>query len=586
VAAPGSGKTAVITSRIKALLREGFLPSEIFATTFTREGSEEMAARIGQKTERLIYTFHAWALHFIKKELHSFAFELRPWPMSPLEQARILSGLCRASKKKWKDAANFISLMKRRGVTPEESFKYIEKDDDEVFCSVYARYEQVMYAEGALDFDSMVIETARLLERRADVRERNQYRQVMVDEAQDTDSIQWRIVKAISEAHGNVLAVGDENQGMYSFRGSESNLTEYFLNLFPGATVYPLPVNYRSTKAIVEYCKGIAPIQNETVTQLSTPNDQGVDPVFKLFSHEDEEAKQVLNMCVDPRNTAILARTNRQIAPFERECAERGLKYKLLGKSGFWGQQEVKDLIAIIGACSMPSDNNIKGMLGARSEVTRFLKKGPGGAVDSLIRQQGGSVGHMPLSKLLIQATTGDHRQDDILRDVAHACRAVRQMPTATAAVETMDERFGITRSYDEVDNESKVDNDPRENIKKVKEYALRYRTIGDFYDWIQRLLKAKKYAKDCLTLSTIHQSKGKEWDNVFVVGVNSDVLPHIRGEETEERRIYFVACSRAAKRLQVSANGIASILIRDRVQRVDAADIATVDPWEGWALQ
>lgn len=162
----------------------------------------------------------------------------------------------------------------------------------------------------------------------------------------------------------------------------------------------------------------------------------------------------------------------------------------------------------------------------------------------------------------------------------------MRQQATATAAVEELDERFGLTRSYDEVDNESKVDNDPRENIKKVKDYAMQYRTLADFHEWIQRLLKANKYAKDCLTLSTIHSSKGKEWRNVFVIGVNADVLPHIRGDEQEERRIFFVACSRAALRLQVSASGIASVLIRDRVQRVDTADIAAVDPWAGWALQ
>ena len=167
--------------------------------------------------------------------------------------------------------------MKRRGLSPDKAAQQAEHEKEFLYVQAYRKYDDALRAKGLLDFDSVLIETAKILERRADVAGRWQYEYVQVDEAQDTDAVQWRIVKAIS-GNGNVLAVGDENQGMYSWRGSESNLTDYFCSIFPGAAVLPLPINYRSTQAIVEYCKDIAPLQNETVLNLNHAERAGRGP--------------------------------------------------------------------------------------------------------------------------------------------------------------------------------------------------------------------------------------------------------------------------------------------------------------------
>lgn len=604
MAAPGSGKTAVIVARIKAMMAEGIHPSEILSLTFTKEGAKEMTERAGIKDveEKIFSTFHSWALAFIKTEWKALPFKVKtdwhgnPAPLClPLDAARTMAQICRRIPDiKWKDAASYASLMKRRGISPQMAMQHVENEKEELYAVAYQKYEHSLRDKGVLDFDSVVIETASLLEKRADVRARNQFRFVQVDEAQDTDSVQWRIVKAVSEKHQNALAVGDENQGMYSWRGSESNLTSYFCQQFPSAKVFPLPINYRSTGSIVQYCKEIAPIQNDTVTRLSTPNERGVEPVFRLYPREDEEATAVINGCTDLGNTAILARTNRQLAAFENECGNRNLRYKLLGKSGFWGQHEVKDALAIVGSVAMPTDSNILRMLSSRCEATKFLRKADTRDADGMptalkkFQQYNGS--DVPINKLITRFSCGDSSQDDIVRGIGHIMHGLRSETMTMggkAAMQRVLDKFGVLSSYDEVDDDEKnFDNDPRDNILKLVEYAEKQGGLGKFYEWTLRVQRALRARTNCLTLSTIHQSKGKEWENVYVVGVNDEVLPHIKGEESEEARIYFVACSRAAKRLEVSANGVPSKFIKEKLPKTEPNGAPIVDLWEGFQLR
>lgn len=617
MAAPGSGKTAVIVARICALLSEGVAPEDILSLTFTKEGAKEMTQRAGLKDadykrdghrHKLFTTFHSWALAFIKAEAKALPFKVhtdwhgQPAPLCmPLDAARTIAQICRRiANVEWKDAASYISTMKRRGLSPAAAAMQAENEREEAFVLAYRKYDDALRAKGLLDFDSIVIETANLLERRADVRARWQYEYVQVDEAQDTDAVQWRIVKAISEKHGSALAVGDENQGMYSWRGSESNLTQYFCSIFPNAKVTPLPVNFRSTGSIVDYCKEIAPIQNETVTKLTTGNERGVAPEFRLYVREDEEAKGVVNSITDLGNTAILARTNRQLAAFEDECSQRNLRYKLLGKSGFWGQPEVKDTVACVAAVVIPSDNNVSRMLSSRCDATKFLRKSDTRETSSTITllkefqkyNVDQSTGQPTLlHKLMGRFTCGEPGQDDTVRNLGHLLQSLRAECAAMNGKDAMQrlvDRFGLLSVYDVEDEDAEdkknFDNDPRENIQKLLEYAARYPSLTQFFDYTERSRRASLARTNCLILSTIHQAKGKEWADVFVTGVNEGMLPHQKGDPTEERRIYFVACSRAAKRLVVTASGIPSELIREKLPK--EAPAAIPDLWEGFQLR
>jgi len=596
-AAPGSGKTACIVQRVQALLREGVPTKEILSLTFTNSAAKEMRERadLGEDT-KVFSTFHSWALSFIKREAFALPFKVKtgfhgePAPLLlPLDACRLLAQICRhlPDKVQWKDAQSFISRMKRRGVSPQMAYRAIGNDGEEKFIVAYAKYEVALRDKGVLDFDSIVIETANLLRTREDVRARNQYRFVQVDEAQDTDEVQASAVKYIIEKHGNCVFVGDTNQNMYSWRGAVGNLEAHVKALFPDAVILPLAINYRSTQSIVDYCKEIAPNRNASVTDLTTPNEKGIEPVFRLYAREDEEAKAVILGCQDLGNTAVLARTNRQLGVVENECANRGLRYKLLGKSGYWSQREIKDVVSIIGAVVRPIDANVMGALKARCEMTKFIRKADGhgtkGVPTLLKEMQAREVGKASLYSLLCR-----YRGDgaDAVNNLGHQLRSLRSEVSRLSGadgVKRIIERFGVLSSYDEDDNKDEnVDNDPRDNIMKLVEYAGKKKSVDEFFEWTCKVQRGLRARTDALALGTIHAAKGKEWPTVFVIGVNQDVLPHIKGDLEEECRIYFVACSRAAKRLCVSANGVPSELIRHKLPE---RDNGVIDIWDGFTL-
>ena len=596
-AAPGSGKTACIVQRVQALLREGVPTKEILSLTFTNSAAKEMRERadLGEDT-KVFSTFHSWALSFIKREALALPFKVKtgfhgePAPLLlPLDACRLLAQICRhlPDKVQWKDAQSFISRMKRRGVSPQMAYRAIENDGEEKFIAAYAKYEVALRDKGVLDFDSIVIETANLLRTREDVRARNQYRFVQVDEAQDTDEVQASAVKYIIEKHGNCVFVGDTNQNMYSWRGAVGNLEAHVKALFPDAVILPLAINYRSTQSIVDYCKEIAPNRNASVTDLTTPNEKGIEPVFRLYAREDEEAKAVILGCQDLGNTAVLARTNRQLGVVENECANRGLRYKLLGKSGYWSQREIKDVVSIIGAVVRPIDANVMGALKARCEMTKFIRKADGhgtkGVPTLLKEMQAREVGKASLYSLLCR-----YRGDgaDAVNNLGHQLRSLRSEVSRLSGADgakRIIERFGVLSSYDEDDNKDEnVDNDPRDNIMKLVEYAGKKKSVDEFFEWTCKVQRGLRARTDALALGTIHAAKGKEWPTVFVIGVNQDVLPHIKGDLEEECRIYFVACSRAAKRLCVSANGVPSELIRHKLPE---RDNGVIDIWDGFTL-
>src|SRR5208282_4145656 len=189
-AAPGSGKTQVIIARVQALLREGVSPKEVLSLTFTKEAAKEMTERADLTCDEKVFsTFHSWALAFIKREAHSLPFKVKtdwhgaPAPLClPLEATRILAQICRTlpDRVKWKDASSFISRMKRRAVTPAMAHEAVENDGEYKFILAYQRYEKALREKGVLDFDSIVIETANLLECNKEVRAHNQYRFVQV----------------------------------------------------------------------------------------------------------------------------------------------------------------------------------------------------------------------------------------------------------------------------------------------------------------------------------------------------------------------------------------------------------------------
>jgi superfamily I DNA/RNA helicase len=311
---------------------------------------------------------------------------------------------------------------------------------------------------------------------------------------------------------------------------------------------------------------------------MRTQNVQGVDPIHRRYLTADDEAEAIISQMPDRDNTAILARTNQQLAAFERVCGEKEIKYKLLGKSGFFHQEEIQNTLAFAQYFVSPTDACIKQIIKSPYDCSRFMKKGE--IIEALENAQRGTVGYQSFTKLLASFRHHDSEQTnrvlDLNRKLQETAERIRGK-SAEGALRNILTIFGILHHYeDNVD----ADNNPANNIRTLLRMTDKHSTLMSFVNSCIKAKAASRSTAKRLTLSTVHQAKGKEWNDVYVVGVNHETLPHKNGDPEEEKRIYFVACSRAALHLSISCYGEPSVYIKACVagapavqQEVDALD-------------
>src|SRR5258708_1761259 len=297
-----------------------------------------------------------------------------------------------------------------------------------------------------------------------------------------------RLLKLITRKYGNIFVVGDENQLIYEWRSATPGSLSNFYQRFPGSKKLFLGTNYRSTQNLVSFFKQIVPVDNGLASHMQPAPGapEGHGPTFTAYKDETEEMDKVLAAATDPENTAILARTNRQLSRFENTCVRKNIKYRLLGKTGFWDQGETKKLI-------------------------------------ELVKEEEGALGPAgPIVKRVI-------------------------------------ERSGLIQKYRAPFKFGQKQ--PEENINDAYVVAARFNSLDEFLKHVNKAKHAHRN-RTGLIISTVHQMKGKEADRVFLTGVSQGLLPHEKGELSEERRIFFVAATRAAKELHISWSGQPSMFI------------------------
>lgn len=585
IALAGTGKTTVFTHRAAAILREGTPARKFLGVTFTKSAAEQLESRTikagykpADNAPRIFRTFHGWALDFAKQEFQNFPFQLQRFPLlTPHEKYKILVPVIKAMDKrpKYKDLQEYISQMKRKDVSPEQAIEDANGEIGRAFARAYGRYEEKCKQSGRLDFDSLLTESVNVLETRPDVLARWQPDFLQCDEAQDNDKIQWRLIQLLGGK--NVFVVGDPNQNMYTWRGAQpAGLTTEFNERFPGAKRLALTLNYRSTIEIIEYLNEIMPMKEGLLMQ-SGLRTHGPKPTFMRYLNEDHEAELILNSLPCPENTAILARTNKQLSAFEKAAGKLEMKYKLLGKSGFFSQPEVEFTVAFAQYCAgAATDDSIKKILGAPYDACRFIKKHD--AIETLERMQAGAVGRGSFPRLLRDFHSGDSEQDNRVRNLRaelEDCRKQVVGKSSQDALRNVITRFGILNHYQ--DEEHTIDNNPADNVMSLLRMAEKRGTLLEFVHLCHKAKMASRSTAKRLTFATCHAAKGLEWEHVYVIGVNPEIMPHKEGDPEEEKRIYFVACSRAVKTLQVSCNEGVSSFIKHKLP-VDVASQGEVD--------
>ena len=489
IAGPGSGKTSTLIRRYLQMLANGIPSKDMLNLTFTNSAAKEMVNRVGLlDAESVFRTFHSFAIDLLKKEKSQLPFQvcdtIIPVAMQDYELLFQLTKTYPAIKN-FRVLQEAISNWKKSNVQPKQAVE--EAAGMEFFyAKAYEDYERKCREQGWLDFDSLMFETVKLLENNQQVRDRHKRKYISVDECQDTDVTQFKLLQLIFD--GNIFVVGDENQLIYEWRSAQAGNLTNFARLFPGANTLYLGENYRSTPELVEFFKEILPVDNGLASRMTTKNLPGTEPTFMKYADDVQECERVLASITDPENTAIISRTNRQLFIFQRTCTMRSIKYKILGKKDFFDQNEVKKLLHIA-----------KGSLDAR----------PADIV---------------LSELI--------RNHNLIEMYKHSGKP--------------------------------MESNPVENLNSIVKMAAGKGNIVDFLEYLRKLSRARKSSKG-LTLSTVHQAKGREWDNVFIIGAQQGKMPHDEGELPEERRIFFVAASRAAKRLEISYYGQMSQFIQHR---------------------
>lgn len=510
IAGPGSGKTRVLVERYLKMRARGIPDRDILNLTFTSAAATEMVERVGLLNSAEVFrTFHSFCLQLVKQER-----EFLPFPTCPTvipvrgEQFLLMKDLLKIYPpiSSYHALNDRISQWKAENVDPEQALnEEFNAGIGYFYALAYRDYEKKQREQGWLDFDSLMKETANLLEANEDVRKRNQRKYIAVDECQDTDTTQFKLLRLLYG--GNIFVVGDENQLIYEWRSAQSGNLTNFSKSFQGAKTLYLGRNYRSTGRIVEFLKRILPVDNGLASHMVSMRPLGEDVRFIRYRSEDEEANEVLSAVVlrgIEDQSAILGRTNRQLQLIQRRAMSRNIKAEILGKKNVWQENEVKHLVELT--------------------KERIMDSRPAATVmQDLIKEHG------------------------------------------------LVNRYANTRG-------NAMEKDPVENMNDIVRMAGRKHretgkplTVLQFLDWLRKITHMRRTKTEpILTLSTVHQAKGREWQYVFVVGCDQGVMPHKEGELLEEERIFFVACSRAADELQISFHKNRSQFLNDFQEEIE----------------
>ncbi|MFM9067569.1 MAG: ATP-dependent helicase, partial [Planctomycetota bacterium] len=378
LAGAGSGKTRVVTFRIAELIRHGTSPDRILAVTFTNKAAAEMLERVThllgkrQKLRPQVSTFHAHCVRVLRRHITRLGYPERFAIYDRGDQESIARGVLREIKVPSEllrpgDLLNFISRWKTMSVRPPEAAKVASSDKEHLAAMGYRRYQRALKNAGAVDFDDLLLCTEDLFSNFPDVRqaEAGRFDHLLVDEYQDTNGSQYRIVKALAGGHRNLCVVGDDDQSIYGWRGAEVEHILRFKQDWPDAKVVRLEQNYRSTAAILDFANRLIAFNRKRHDKkLIAARPNGEPPRIEQFNDELTEAQGVVASImrrlqdpgVEPRDIAILFRTNEQPRAFETELRRHKLPYVLVGGMSFFDRKEVRDLIAYLRVIDTPRD--------------------------------------------------------------------------------------------------------------------------------------------------------------------------------------------------------------------------------------
>ena len=576
LAGAGSGKTRVLTSRIAYLVEEKGVPADaILAITFTNKAANEMKERLSRIVDisrSWVCTIHSMCVRILRKFATEAGLHENFSIYSEVERNNIVKKSfqeCDFDDEKLLKSAKFhIANAKMLGFDPEKyAEEYAGEHDIEEITKIYTRYQKHLRENNALDFDDLLNETRRLLKRNDDAREylSGVFRYILVDEFQDTNAVQYEIIKLLASTHGNLFVVGDDDQSIYGWRGAKIENILHFEKDFKGAKVFKLERNYRSTKTILNLANTVIKNNGRRKDKtLWTENEQG-EPA-KVYEAEEEsgEARYIAHTIAglvargyEYSDFAVLMRLNALTRAFEQEFTSDAIPYKVFGGFKFFERKEIKDLLAYLRLISNPFDSE------AATRIINFPKRGIGAkTVESL--QNYAFENELSIYDALLDLdemgfSSGTRQKLDEFRTLIKGWIIDSQDMPVNELVKKIIVDTKMREVYaDESDESINKRANIEEFINSVDEYC-RLNEGATLTDYLQQVTLSSDTDEmddsNYVTLATIHSVKGLEFKCVFVCGMEENILPVSRAvmnddDMEEERRLTYVAITRAKERI------------------------------------
>jgi len=586
LAGAGSGKTRALTHRVAYLIEEkGVKPWNILAITFTNKAAGEMRDRVNSLVEYgadsvWVSTFHSLCVRILRRFIENIGYTT-DFSIYDSDDTKTLM------KQIFKDLEVNTKVLKERGVlgvissaknemiSPEEFMLSAKAEGDsrlKRIAELYMEYQKRLKKNNALDFDDLLVKTVELFQSKQEVLEyyQDRFRYIMVDEYQDTNTVQFKLVSLLAAKYRNICVVGDDDQSIYRFRGANIRNILSFEETFPGAKVIKLEQNYRSTKMILDSANEV--IRNNTGRKdktLWTENEVGERPVFREFPSSFEEAEWIVRDIVKKggpwKNYAILYRTNAQSRIFEEKCVAYNLPYRLVGGVNFYQRKEIKDVLCYLKTIANGRDdlavqriiNVPKRGIGAMSvaRVNMFTMENDMSFYEALERVQ--AVPGIGKAALKIGVFTDQ---------ISEFRKMLKEETPIKDVIEAILDKTGYR---DELKEEGEVEAESRmENIEELINKAVSYwesaeePSLSAFLEEVALVadIDSMDESEDRIILMTLHSAKGLEFPYVYLAGMEDGLFPSMmslmEGPEAleEERRLCYVGITRAEKRLTLTA--------------------------------
>ena len=596
IAGAGSGKTRVLTYRIVHLINEGVDPFNILALTFTNKAAKEMKKRISQSVGDSIAkniwmgTFHSVFARILRSEASFIGYPTSFTIYDTQDSERLVSNIIKELKLnkdnyKAKQIRNRISSLKNNFISPEKYYSVpdlVEQDKiskREQFVTIYKRYNDRCFKASAMDFDDLLLKTNELLNKFPEILSKYQdkFRYIMVDEYQDTNYSQYLIIKSLSDRYENLCVVGDDSQSIYSFRGANIDNILNFKKHYPNCSTYKLEQNYRSSNNIVQCANSlIKKNQFKLDKTIWTSNEDGDKILVNKSQTDSDEGRFIASSIFQEKNNeyldnssfAVLYRTNAQSRSIEDALRKINIEYQVFGGLSFYQRKEIKDVLAYLRLTQNQNDEE------SFRRIINFPPRGIGQTtIDklTLISEKENLSLFDSISKIKNYDIKINSSTIDKLENFQNLILSLKVFSNNNNALDTathiLNKSFIINYYKDEGSLESfnRIEN-IEELINGINDFMLGQNELYESDKSLSKYLEDvalysetdKNIESNKVSLMTIHMAKGLEFPIVYIVGLEENLFPSImsinsREEIEEERRLFYVAMTRAEKKLILS---------------------------------